>query len=176
MTAALRDDQGLTTEAISRWVQAYIDQGMKPIAAANAVIHDVCESGLQEDLLLLIGPSPVCLLWMQSKRGTHRVPAPAPPVLMHVAAPRRVDTAQLQTSTSLLEGLEKVGDSWVRIGDLTGAQCREVARQLKTKALEVAQNARYYHALGQALKDGETVRQRFGEDDLIRLFAEAGRA
>lgn len=178
MVAALKDEQnqGLSGEVVTRWVQEYIDQGRRPIEAAQHVLNDICDSGLTEDALRLLGPGPLCLLWKQNREKPATKPHRAPPEPFVMPAPptRRVDTERLKESSSLLEGMYQIGGRWVRLGDMDKAICRAAAQQFKAKALEQAHEARYFHALAKDLNGGERVRQRFDDAALLRIWEVAG--
>jgi hypothetical protein len=165
----IRERQPLDRATVQRWVAEYVKGGDDPWQASRRVLQDVCESGLAEDLLALLGPAPIHQLWAGGQPKT----TPRQPNRLAPEPIRRVDPAQLQESTAMLDGLDKVGGRWVRLGDMTKALCLQASRQYKQAALESAQTARFYYALAQALPERKTVREQFTDADVLRLFDEA---
>jgi hypothetical protein len=164
----IRERQPLDRATVQRWVAEYVKGGDDPWQASRRVLQDVCESGLAEDMLRLLGPAAIRAIWADGQ------PRPRPqPVTMPSPPARRGDPAQLQESTAMLDGLDKVGGRWVRLGDMTKALCLQASRQYKQAALDSAQTARFYYALAQALPERKTVREQFTDADVLCLFDEA---
>lgn len=161
-------------------VAAYVRTGMTAVDAAARVIEDIRNLGLQDALIDALGPEALVHLWRNAGAEQRRQEPKAPrrviePVVMPMpASRRRIDLDALKDDASLLEGTYQIDGRWVRIGDMDKSACRAAAKFFKGEALENAQNARYFHALAQALSGGETVRQRFDDDGLMRLWAISG--
>lgn len=169
----------LTRRDVVTLVANYVRQGMTAQTAAAQVIADVRGLGQQEALIDAIGAEALVLLWrgdavkpVEAIRPKIVPPTPASAVPLQ----RRVNLEALYGNASLVEGMYQIDGTWRRIGDFDKAGCRAAAQWFKSQALENAHNARYFHALAQALNGGETVRQRFDDDGLMRLWKIAGQS
>lgn len=171
----------LTRQHVADLVAAYIKGGKVPWTAADQVITDLRNIGQAEALLDVLGPDAVLRIWRElDRRQREQAPKPSrpePEPFIRPGAPpqRRVELEALKSDASLLEGMYQIRGTWRRIGDLDKNGCRMAAQWFKEQAIEQVHTSRYFHALAQALNGGETVRQRFDDDGLMRLWDVAKR-
>lgn len=169
----------MTRREVADLVAAYVRNGMTAWAASERVIDDLMKLGLQDALIGALGPGALVDVWKSSssegfQRKTKTFRPPPEPIVMPAPPSRRIEIEALKESTSLLEGMQQVGGRWVRLGDMDKSLCRAASQEYKEKALDHAHNARYFHALAKALDGGETIRQRFDDASLMRLWEVAG--
>lgn len=171
----------LTRREVADLVANYVRRGMPALEAAAQVIEDVRGLGQQEALIDALGPEALVHVWQgaggasRPERSPKSIRSAPEPVIRPGSPPqRRIELEALRSDASLLEGMYQIGGRWVRLGDMDKAACRAAAQEFKGKALETAHNARYFHALASALNGGETVRQRFDDAGLMRLWEVAG--
>jgi hypothetical protein len=159
----------LTQDDIVARVRVYVEQNVVPFVAAERVIRDLCREGYQDELLALIGPSPIFELYATagvSRDGKRRMADGGAR-----GQQRRVERDALMKAGSLLESLVEVDGRWLRLGDLNRALCRRAAATHKRAALKVAHRARFYHAIARQIADERTsVRATFDDTALARIF------
>jgi hypothetical protein len=179
MVAELKPPKRLAPADVRDLMRGYLRQGKTAHDAAAAVIADMRAVGLTDELLDVVGPAGIAAIWRAGgeKIARPRVLRPEIEPFVRPGAPpqRRVDVAQLQANTSLLEGMHQIAGRWVRLGDMDRVACRAAALHFKATCLEHAHQARYFYELAKALNGGEQVRQRFDDAALMRLWDIAGR-
>lgn len=168
----------LTAQDVADLVTANLQRGMLAQQAAEQVIEHVRQMGLQDALIDTLGPRAVLDLWVRFRPEVPKSESAPTPIRQQQTTPtqstRRVDVERLKQSSSLLEGMYQVGERWFRLGDMDKSTCRAAAQQFKAKAFENAHSARYFHEIAKTLNGGETVRQRFDDAGLMRLWDVAG--
>lgn len=162
----------LTDQDIAARIDAYVQRNLSPMVAAERVITDLCREGLAQLLIEQFGPPVLFEVWEDSKRRPHAQQAQE---AGERGRARQAELAALRAAGSLLESLVEVDGRWKRLGDLNRATCLKLAATSKRAALQIAQRARFYHAVAQQLQDGQTVRDRLDDEMLTRLRAEAAR-
>lgn len=187
MVTALRDadTDDLTRALVIERVQAHIDDGKQPTEAFALVWEEIEREGRIETLARLHGVNLVGMLW-RSWNIAHRPAAvartvvrPIHPagvtahdgvrgeVLPPVVAPRRIDLALVRET---LDSQYLVDGWWVRLADMTAAQCLKVADDYRGRAIADEHKARHMRAIAAGLQEGETVGQKFSEREVMRLY------
>lgn len=174
---------------VAEWVQEYIDGGMAPEAATEAVCAEIEQEGLYSAFFAVFAQHIVYACWKQANRDVRpgrllRVtdpgdPTPAIRVLPspEMARQRRVhDPKPLTEERSLLEAQWKVGDQWYRLGDMDRALCGAAGQHYVHRAKANATYARFFKALTESLASGQTVRQKYDHTALMALYKQADAA
>lgn len=176
----------ITKTSVSEWVQEYIDGGMEPKAAAEAVCAEIQRDGLLTAFFEAFGQRAIYECWQANNRmarpsvigrdydpGDHtptiRVLPPA-----EMSRQRRVhDPKPLTEERSLLEAQWKVGDQWYRLGDMDVALCKAAGQHYVHRAKANATYARFFKALTDSLGAGQTVCQKYDHTALMALYKQA---
>lgn len=179
MVAMLASEtQEITRDGVTRWVQGYIDMGMDPNDAFDRVFQEIVENGHAAELAELHGSVLVGDIWrgynstlrprhVRSDRSAVTFRQMPPPI---EGAPAPVVPLDTLKKSSMLDCLEKINGRWVRVGDMDAALCEAAAKQYRKSARTYEHNARYFLALGAAIKEGGTVGEKFDDAKLSRLF------
>lgn len=167
-------------------MQAYIDGGMEPKAAAETVCAEIERGGLLAAFFEVFAPRAIYECWQDANRHArpHHVgrdydpgdPTPAIRVLppVETSRQRRVhDPKPLTEERSLLEAQWKVGDQWYRLGDMDVALCKAAGQHYVHRAKANATYARFFKALTESLSAGQTVRQKYDHTALMALYKQA---
>lgn len=176
----------LTRALVVERVQAYVGGGKQPGEAFALVWEEIERSGQVESLARLHGVGLVGMLW-RSWNIAHRPSAVARTITRPIApsavtaresvqgevlppspvAARRVDLGLVRET---LDSQYLVDGQWVRLFDMTAAQCIKVAEDYRGRAIADEHKSRHMRAIAAGLKEGETVGQKFTEREVMRLY------
>lgn len=179
-------DEDLTRALVIERVQAHIENGTQPNAAFARVWEEIEAAGQIEALARLHGVNLVGDLW-RTWNIAHRPAAVARSIARpvhpsavttrdaiqgevfapRVVAARRVDLAMVRES---LDTQYSVDGAWVRLADMTAAQCLRVAEDYRSRAIADEHKARHMRAIAACLTEGETVGQKLSEREVMRLY------
>ncbi len=84
----------------------------------------------------------------------------------------RHNTALLNRDGSLLETLHKVGDRYIRLGDMDKRMCREVQGWHSKLAESALRQSHFFSRIADSLKNNQTVASKFSDDQLRSLLTE----
>jgi hypothetical protein len=176
-------ERTLTRADVVARVQEKIDAGETPNAAFSLVFDDIVNERLLEALVALHGADLVGRIWRTWNMANRpaailrtlarpvqpspvvrpaRQPLGPPPPPVHDLAPL--------LERPLLNGLWKLGDEWVRLGDMDNGTCHKVFEQYRKAALGKEHYAQFFRALEAGLGDGAKVEDKYDDALLIRLF------
>ena len=151
-------------EQVVDWVTEEMESGATLTDAAGHVVSRVIKERKGATFLMECGTVAVMDIW-RADNAQQRHAAQRPGV-------RRVALGALQDKGSILESLHSVGDDWVRVGDMDRAMCREVQASFNKQAEGNLQQAQFFSRIADKLKDGQTVREVFTDDQLLSFVQE----
>jgi hypothetical protein len=177
--------EDLTRALVIERIEAYVEDGKQPSEAFALVWEEIERADEVEALARLHGVNLVGMIW-RSWNIAHRPSAvartmtrPIHPVgittrgsttgevLSPPVASRRVDLALVRET---LDSKYLVAGQWVRLADMTAAQCIAVAEDYRSRAIADEHKARHMRAIAACLTEGETVGQKLSEREVMRLY------
>jgi len=151
---------------ILEWIDEGVGEGMNPHAAAEIAVLRTVESGFAAEAFAALATPAVLDFW-RSARGQERRNA-----VMHSGGSRRKLSIQgLDDEESLLDKLVALGSGvWKPWGDLTKRDCAGVAANYKALEAGIAGWRKGWDELQKGLRQNQTVRQRYTDDQLRGIF------
>lgn len=181
MVAELKPQrEEISRAAVVERVEAYIQDDETPNRAFALVYDEIVDAGDLEALATLHGVNLVGDIWRKWNLE-HRPAAIARRTAVPVS-PRFITGTVRPTQPSgrvhdpeiiresLLDSRYRIDGDYYRFGEMNKALCLKLAQQYRKAAVEDEHKSRHIRAVAEALGEGETVEQKFTEDQLMRLF------
>ena len=145
------------------WMGQEMEGGGELPEAAKKVLSRITSTGQSAVFIEQLGLLVIQDIWREHNRQER---------LAAREGQRRIDPASMNEEHSLLDALHKVGDRYVRMGDMDAKMCRETQRFYSKQAMGNLKEAHMFSRVADNLGAGETVSSKFTDDQLRSLREE----